>query len=169
MLPSPPFSSCGCLCLRIGNQVAVYRAWRNGSFGVIHRGEPLCCRLRRCKSDGHERTGRRRKENFRRERDRVCAKEERVTKVRTRGREDVSGRISSYSSDRGRTVRPPRPFSISLLRHSSTAAFNDQRDGKGRGTPADPFYFFLTRPRRARQKATNGADSERKECSRRLN
>lgn len=42
-----------------------------------------------------------------RERDRVCAKEERVTKVRTRGREDVSGRISSYSSDRGRTGRDP--------------------------------------------------------------
>lgn len=41
-----------------------------------------------------------------------------------------------------------------------------------RGHPRRPFLLFLTHPRRVhrtRQKATNGADSERKECSRRLN
>lgn len=127
---------------------------------------PLCCRLRRCKSDGtkeRESVGKRISEEKE-----SAAKEEGVTKVRAR--EDVSGRISSHSSDRGRTVRPPRPFSISLLRHSSTAAFNDRAVEKGRGTPARSFLLLPHSSfRRARQKATNGADSERKECSRRLN
>lgn len=160
-----PFSSCGCLCLRIGNQVAVYRTC-NGSFGVIHRGEATLLSAASLQVGWHEETSRRRKENFRGER--VCAKEQGVTKVCAR--EDVSGRISSHSSDRGRTVRPPRPFSISLLRHSSTAAFNDRAVEKGRGTPARPFLLLPPSSfRRAWQKATNGADLERKECSRRLN
>lgn len=88
-----------------------------------------------------------------------------------RRREDVSSRISSpaRSGKNGETISPPspRPFSISLLWCLSTAAFNDRA-----GHPRRPFPLFLTRPRRVRrawQKATNGADSERKECSRRLN
>jgi len=87
-----------------------------------------------------------------------------------RAREDVSSRISSRarSGKNGENhLASPRPFSISLLRYSSTAAFNDHA-----GHPRRPLPLFLTRPRRVRrawQKATNGADSERKECSRRLN
>lgn len=99
----------------------LYRTWRNGSFGVIHREEPLCCRLRRCKSDGTKEwagVGKRISE----ERE-SATKEEGVTKVRARERtyRTVYHRIVAIGEE-----RPPRPFSISLLRHSSTAAFNDR-------------------------------------------
>lgn len=172
------FLECACppsnyLCSwRIGDQREPCRklciSAENGSFGVIHRGGPLRRRLyvRHEHERQNGRAGGRRKGSFRGEPagGGVGATKERAK----RGR--IEPYIIAIGKERRETIsplRPPRPFSISLLRYSSTAAFNDRA-----GHPRRPFPLFLTRPRRVRrawQKATNGADSERKECSRRLN
>lgn len=154
------------LCLRIGNQVAVYRTWWNGSFGVIHRGEPLCCRLRRCKS---ERTGADIGKRISEERE-SARKRMRVTKVRARERtyRAVYHRIVAIGEERWDPLAllAYRYFGTRVRLRLTTAQWKGSRHPR-RSTLSTS--SSLSSFRRPRQKATNRADSERKECSRRLN
>lgn len=161
------------LCLwRVGDQMTMLETMYLGGKRKFRRNSPwrttLPTTVRRCEYERHGRTdGRVSKRQFQK---RVSEKWECNKRERAKRERIEPYIIARAIGEERRDHLASRPLALLAYRYFGTRVRLHLTTARGDRTR--PFPLFLTRPRRVRrawQKATNGADSERKECSRRLN